>query len=63
MTGRAILWRRLDCHGMEIASVEHGNPNWHLHGTVLVMQDGTWKLSSMPTFYFWDYNWYQELPQ
>lgn len=28
---------------------------------VLVMQGGAWKLSSMPTFYFWDYNWYQEL--
>ena len=30
---------------------------------VLVMQEGAWKLSSMPTYYFWDYNWYQELPQ
>ena len=30
---------------------------------VLVRQDGAWKLSSMPTYYFWDYNWYQELPQ
>lgn len=30
---------------------------------VLVMQDGAWKLSSMPTYYFWDYNWYQELPK
>lgn len=30
---------------------------------VLVMQDNVWKLSSMPTFYFWDYNWYQELPK
>ena len=30
---------------------------------VLVMQGGAWKLSSMPTYYFWDYNWYQELPK
>lgn len=30
---------------------------------MLVMQDGAWKLSSMPTYYFWDYNWYQELPK
>ena len=30
---------------------------------VLVKQSGTWKLSSMPTYYFWDYNWYQEPPK
>lgn len=30
---------------------------------VLVMQDGAWKLSSMPTFYFWDYSWYTEQPK
>ena len=30
---------------------------------VLVMQNGSWKLSSMPTYYFWDYNWYQEPPK
>ena len=30
---------------------------------VLVKQESTWKLSSMPTYYFWDYNWYQELPK
>lgn len=26
---------------------------------LLVDQDGTWKVSSMP-YVFWDYNWYQE---
>ena len=30
---------------------------------VLVRQDGAWKLSSMPSYYFWDYNWYQEVPK
>jgi hypothetical protein len=30
---------------------------------LLVKQSGAWKLSSMPGYYFWDYNWYQELPQ
>jgi len=30
---------------------------------VLVKQNGAWKLSSMPTYYFWDYSWYQEVPK
>ncbi len=30
---------------------------------LLVKQGGAWKLSSMPTYYFWDYNWYQDPPQ
>lgn len=30
---------------------------------VLVKEAGAWKLSSMPTFYFWDYSWYTEPPQ
>jgi hypothetical protein len=30
---------------------------------VLVRQNGAWKLSSMPGYYFWYYNWYQELPK
>ena len=25
---------------MEVASIEHGNPNWHLQGTVLVEDEG-----------------------
>jgi hypothetical protein len=29
----------------------------------LVNQNGAWKISSMPTYYFWDYNWYQEVPK
>lgn len=28
---------------------------------VLVQQNGAWKLSSMPGYYFWDYNWYTQL--
>ena len=30
---------------------------------ILVKQDEAWKLSSMPTYYFWDYSWYQDLPK
>ena len=30
---------------------------------ILVKQKGAWKLSSMPSYYFWDYNWYQKLPK
>lgn len=30
---------------------------------ILVSQGGAWKLSSMPTYYYWDYSWYQELPK
>ena len=29
----------------------------------LVKQKGAWKLSSMPSYYFWDYSWYQEPPK
>ena len=34
-----------------------------LQRALLIKQDGAWKLSSMPGYYFWDYNWYQEPPQ
>lgn len=27
---------------------------------ILVMQESAWKISSMPGYYYWDYNWYQE---
>ena len=30
---------------------------------ILVKQGGAWKLSSMPTYYLWDYSWYQEPPK
>ena len=30
---------------------------------VLVREGIAWKLSSMPCFYFWDCNWYQEPPK
>ena len=36
-------------------STRYGSPDRAL----LVDQDGTWKVSSMP-YNFWDYNWYQE---
>lgn len=29
----------------------------------LVDQNGAWKISSMPTYYFWNYDWYQEVPK
>jgi hypothetical protein len=28
---------------------------------ILVQQGGVWKLSSMPGYYFWDYNWYLQV--
>ena len=28
---------------------------------ILVKQNGTWKLSSMPYYYFWDGNWYPQV--
>lgn len=40
MSGDSVLWRRLDRLGMEVAGFDHGNPNWHLHGTVLVEDSG-----------------------
>lgn len=30
---------------------------------LLVNQDGNWKLSAMPTYSYWDYNWYLEKVQ
>ena len=30
---------------------------------ILVKQNGAWKISSMPQYNFFDYNWYQELPK
>lgn len=36
-------------------SSRYGSPD----RAVLVDQDGTWKISTMP-YNFWDYNWYQE---
>ena len=30
---------------------------------ILVKQKGSWKVSSMPAYNFWDYSWYQEVPK
>jgi hypothetical protein len=30
---------------------------------ILVKQNGEWKISSMPQYNFFDYNWYQEMPK
>ncbi len=30
---------------------------------ILVKQNGAWKISSMPTYYMWDYSWYQVPPK
>jgi len=30
---------------------------------ILVEQNGVWKISSMPAYNFWDYNWYQAPPK
>jgi hypothetical protein len=40
MRGCTILWRRKDRLGLEASSIEHGNPNWHIQGTVLVEEEG-----------------------
>ncbi len=29
----------------------------------LVKQNGTWKITAMPTYYLWDYSWYQAPPK
>jgi hypothetical protein len=34
-----------------------------IQNAILVRQGGEWKLSSMPTYYLWDYNWYIEPPK
>jgi hypothetical protein len=31
--------------------------------STLVKQNGTWKISAMPTYYLWDYSWYQAPPK
>ena len=30
---------------------------------ILAKQNGSWKISSMPIYYFWDYSWYQAPPK
>jgi len=30
---------------------------------ILVLHNGAWKISSMPQYNFFDYNWYQEMPK
>src|SRR5574339_1025532 len=34
-----------------------------VHRAILVKQGDAWKISSMPTYYLWDYSWYQEMPK
>jgi hypothetical protein len=34
-----------------------------VQNAILVKQGGEWKISSMPTYYLWDFNWYQEPPK
>ena len=34
-----------------------------VQNAILVKQDGAWKLSSMPVYFLWDHNWYQEPPK
>jgi hypothetical protein len=34
-----------------------------VQNAILVRQGSDWKLSSMPTYYLWDFNWYQALPK
>jgi uncharacterized protein len=37
---RTLLWRRLDRPGHDAVTLEHGNPNWHIQGTVIVGEAG-----------------------
>jgi hypothetical protein len=30
---------------------------------ILLRQGGAWKISSMPSYTFWEYSWYQEVPK
>jgi hypothetical protein len=50
----ALLYNPSDPFSTGARDVQHA---------LLVRQGGIWKLSSMPTYYFWDYSWYQELPK
>ena len=50
----ALIYNPTDPFSTEYRDVQHA---------LLVKQGGAWKLSSMPTYYFWDYNWYQEPPK
>ena len=50
----AIVYNPTDPFSTGYRDVQHA---------ILVMQNGAWKLSSMPTYYFWDYGWYQEPPK
>ena len=34
-----------------------------VQNAILVKQGGEWKISSMPTYYLWAFNWYQEPPK
>ena len=37
------------------------SPEYTNNGSAqLVKQNGVWKISSMPTYSFWDYSWYQK---
>ena len=40
-------------------SSEYNNPGI----AQLVMQNGSWKISSMPAYNIWDYSWYQAPPK
>jgi hypothetical protein len=34
-----------------------------VQNAILVRQNGQWKISSMPTYFLWDYGWYQTPPK
>lgn len=50
----ALLYNPSDPFSTGARDVQHA---------LLVQRGGAWKLTSMPTYYFWDYSWYQELPK
>ena len=35
----------------------------NLGSAQLLLQNGVWKISSMPTYNFWDFGWYQAPPK
>ncbi len=34
-----------------------------VQNAILIRQDGTWRISSMPPYYFWEASWYTEQPK
>ena len=49
-----MIYNPSDPFSTEYSDVQHAT---------LINQESAWKLSSMPSYYFWDYSWYQGPPK